>query len=270
MYLCIFTMSTWMKIPLYIGECWTRCRMGVRKHGVNHILDSAYQKCIFRVSETPMVSSKALRRIVDLKYNSFRSIHLTQIIWYIWFLFLCFFCSTQSSINFWIHSVIIKLLPCLVLTVISFILINVLYQAAKRKVKLKGYNQSGGMSAANANVALNGHRYEFIFIEILPPINGAMSAAGRKNLITWNRLVTLNFNFNSARFSLLSADHRNVHVAPIAQQCCSSQFYYYFSLLNSLKGYLAYWVEFSKNASSSNATIKWAKWWICWHWLMRL
>lgn len=57
---------------------------------------------------------------------------------------------------------IIKLLPCLVLTVISFILINVLCQAAKRKVKLKGYNQSGTMNAANANVALNGqgHRYD--------------------------------------------------------------------------------------------------------------
>lgn len=55
---------------------------------------------------------------------------------------------------------IIKLLPCLVLTVISFILINVLCQAAKRKVKLKGYNQSGSVNAANANVALNGHRYD--------------------------------------------------------------------------------------------------------------
>lgn len=76
------------------------------------------------------------------------------------------------------HSIIIKLLPCLVLTVISFILIRVLCQAAKRKVKLKGYNQptattttaniGGGMgtggggvggTAVNASTALNGHRY---------------------------------------------------------------------------------------------------------------
>lgn len=62
----------------------------------------------------------------------------------------------SNSFNFWIHSVIIKLLPCLVLTVISFILIRVLCQAAKRKVKLKGYNQTA--SASNVNAALNGHR----------------------------------------------------------------------------------------------------------------
>ncbi|XP_039431555.1 G-protein coupled receptor dmsr-1 [Culex pipiens pallens] len=39
--------------------------------------------------------------------------------------------------NFWIHSVIIKLLPCAVLTVISCVLINVLWKASKRKLKLK-------------------------------------------------------------------------------------------------------------------------------------
>ncbi|XP_031640943.1 sex peptide receptor [Contarinia nasturtii] len=62
------------------------------------------------------------------------------------------------SINFWLFSVIIKLLPCLVLTVISFILIRVLYQAAKRKVKLKGYNQAASTSNINTVKILNGHR----------------------------------------------------------------------------------------------------------------
>ncbi|XP_037046567.1 sex peptide receptor isoform X2 [Bradysia coprophila] len=56
------------------------------------------------------------------------------------------------SVNFWVHSVIIKLLPCLVLTVISFILIRVLCQAAKRKVKLKGYSQP------TPNILNSGHR----------------------------------------------------------------------------------------------------------------
>ncbi|KAJ6644548.1 G-protein coupled receptor dmsr-1 [Pseudolycoriella hygida] len=56
------------------------------------------------------------------------------------------------SVNFWVHSVIIKLLPCLVLTVISFILIRVLCQAAKRKVKLKGYSQP------TPNMLNSGHR----------------------------------------------------------------------------------------------------------------
>lgn len=65
--------------------------------------------------------------------------------------------SLANSINFWLFSVIIKLLPCLVLTVISFILIRVLCQAAKRKVKLKGYNQAA--STSNINTVLNGHRY---------------------------------------------------------------------------------------------------------------
>ncbi|XP_067633925.1 G-protein coupled receptor dmsr-1 [Eurosta solidaginis] len=43
-------------------------------------------------------------------------------------------------INFWIHSVIIKLLPCCILTVISFILVRVLCEASKRKQKLKEYS----------------------------------------------------------------------------------------------------------------------------------
>ncbi|XP_054739047.1 G-protein coupled receptor dmsr-1 [Anastrepha obliqua] len=46
-------------------------------------------------------------------------------------------------INFWIHSVIIKLLPCCILTVISFILVRVLCEASKRKQKLKEYNNPG-------------------------------------------------------------------------------------------------------------------------------
>lgn len=53
--------------------------------------------------------------------------------------------------NFWVHSVIIKLLPCVVLTVISFVLIQVLCQANKRKMKLKGYS--------NTNSSTNGHRW---------------------------------------------------------------------------------------------------------------
>lgn len=54
-------------------------------------------------------------------------------------------------INFWIHAVIIKLLPCFILTIISFVLIDVLCRANKRKLKLKGYSKDGA--------ALNGHRW---------------------------------------------------------------------------------------------------------------
>ncbi|CRL00191.1 CLUMA_CG013465, isoform A [Clunio marinus] len=46
--------------------------------------------------------------------------------------------SELFRINFWIHSVIIKLLPCFILTIISIILIDVLCRANKRKLKLKG------------------------------------------------------------------------------------------------------------------------------------
>lgn len=55
--------------------------------------------------------------------------------------------------NFWMHSILIKLLPCVILTVISFVLIRVLYKAAKRKVKLKGYTNP---TNSNAATALNG------------------------------------------------------------------------------------------------------------------
>ncbi|XP_055626466.1 G-protein coupled receptor dmsr-1 [Toxorhynchites rutilus septentrionalis] len=79
--------------------------------------------------------------------------------------------------NFWIHSVIIKLLPCTILTAISCVLINVLWKASKRKQKLKtgaNYNlkngestQSGGTShnnvphnvAPNAAASSNGSRH---------------------------------------------------------------------------------------------------------------
>ncbi|GAB0094563.1 uncharacterized protein DMENIID0001_098800 [Sergentomyia squamirostris] len=56
--------------------------------------------------------------------------------------------------NFWMHSILIKLLPCVILTVISFVLIRVLYKAAKRKVRLKGYTTNATNS--NAASALNG------------------------------------------------------------------------------------------------------------------
>jgi len=41
-------------------------------------------------------------------------------------------------INFWIYGIIIKLLPCAVLTVISCWLIKALYKANRRKQALKG------------------------------------------------------------------------------------------------------------------------------------
>ncbi|KAM7344726.1 G-protein coupled receptor dmsr-1 isoform 2-T2 [Cochliomyia hominivorax] len=54
-------------------------------------------------------------------------------------------------INFWIHSVIIKLLPCCILTVISFVLVKVLCEASKRKQKLKEYsNPNKGCSGSSA------------------------------------------------------------------------------------------------------------------------
>lgn len=44
------------------------------------------------------------------------------------------------QINFWVHAVLIKLLPCFILTVISAWLIRALYRANNRKKALKGYN----------------------------------------------------------------------------------------------------------------------------------
>ncbi|XP_055381765.1 G-protein coupled receptor dmsr-1 isoform X2 [Condylostylus longicornis] len=54
------------------------------------------------------------------------------------------------SFNFWVHSILIKLLPCCILTVISFILVRVLCEASKRRMKLKEYNNP------NPSVSLNG------------------------------------------------------------------------------------------------------------------
>ncbi|XP_036331761.1 sex peptide receptor [Rhagoletis pomonella] len=59
-------------------------------------------------------------------------------------------------INFWIHSVIIKLLPCCILTVISFILVRVLCEASKRKQKLKEYSNPAKGSSGNDGGASGG------------------------------------------------------------------------------------------------------------------
>ncbi|XP_046970162.1 G-protein coupled receptor dmsr-1-like [Vanessa cardui] len=55
------------------------------------------------------------------------------------------------QINFWVHAVVIKLLPCVILTVISAWLIRVLYRANSRKKALKGY------SACPADTVVNGN-----------------------------------------------------------------------------------------------------------------
>ncbi|KAK5647585.1 hypothetical protein RI129_002477 [Pyrocoelia pectoralis] len=48
--------------------------------------------------------------------------------------------ETYLLFNFWIYAVIIKLLPCCLLTVISIWLIRTLFKVKKRKQILKGYN----------------------------------------------------------------------------------------------------------------------------------
>lgn len=61
----------------------------------------------------------------------------------------CHFMLYPYRYNFWIHSVIIKLLPCTILTVISCVLIQVLWKASKRRLKLKqggNYSKNGASS----------------------------------------------------------------------------------------------------------------------------
>lgn len=53
------------------------------------------------------------------------------------------------QINFWVHAVLIKLLPCLILTVISAWLIRALYRANSRKKALKGYSACNSEAVAN-------------------------------------------------------------------------------------------------------------------------
>lgn len=59
-------------------------------------------------------------------------------------------------VNFWIHAVLIKLLPCFILTLISFVLIRVLYKASKRKIKLKGYSYQPTNDQGNGNGTITG------------------------------------------------------------------------------------------------------------------
>ncbi|XP_072942915.1 G-protein coupled receptor dmsr-1-like [Epargyreus clarus] len=59
--------------------------------------------------------------------------------------------NSLYQINFWVHAVVIKLLPCAILTVISAWLIRVLYRANSRKKALKGYNACPADAVVNTN-----------------------------------------------------------------------------------------------------------------------
>lgn len=48
--------------------------------------------------------------------------------------------GTLYQINFWVHAVVIKLLPCSILTVISVWLIRALYQANQHQKNLRNYS----------------------------------------------------------------------------------------------------------------------------------
>lgn len=48
--------------------------------------------------------------------------------------------GTLYQVNFWVHSVLIKLLPCLILTVISWWLIRALYSANLHQKNLRNYS----------------------------------------------------------------------------------------------------------------------------------
>ncbi|XP_066589465.1 G-protein coupled receptor dmsr-1 [Prorops nasuta] len=55
--------------------------------------------------------------------------------------------SFVYQLNFWMLGVVVKLLPCVILTVISCWLIKALYRAKGRKQALRGYNQCGSSTA---------------------------------------------------------------------------------------------------------------------------
>ncbi|OXA62113.1 sex peptide receptor [Folsomia candida] len=65
--------------------------------------------------------------------------------------------------NFWVYSVVIKLIPCLVLTVVSFRLINSLMEAKRRKAQLKG----GGRGAAKGGEDGGGDRTTRMLLAVL-------------------------------------------------------------------------------------------------------
>ncbi|XP_063366490.1 G-protein coupled receptor dmsr-1-like [Cydia amplana] len=61
------------------------------------------------------------------------------------------FDGSLYQINFWVHAVFIKLLPCVILTVISAWLIRALYRANTRKKALKSYNACPSGTTVNGN-----------------------------------------------------------------------------------------------------------------------
>ena len=55
------------------------------------------------------------------------------------------------KLNYWIHTLAIKLIPCILLTILTVLLIIAMHQAAKRRMKLKSQGKKGESDRAREN-----------------------------------------------------------------------------------------------------------------------
>ncbi|XP_017790663.1 PREDICTED: sex peptide receptor-like [Habropoda laboriosa] len=119
------TLAVWryiaIRFPQYNAWCTTaRCRTALWSSVLVPIVACAPSYLVFGIREQTLNENGTMEiaYIVDSQHKDF-----------------------FYQLNFWVLGVVVKLLPCVILTVISCWLIKALYRAKSRKQALKNYNQ---------------------------------------------------------------------------------------------------------------------------------
>ncbi|XP_043475242.1 G-protein coupled receptor dmsr-1 [Leptopilina heterotoma] len=135
------TLAVWryiaIRFPQY-NHCWctaARCRLALWCSFLVPIIVCSPAYLIFGIRRQREQGTKEILYHVDANYSGGRNGFLYQL-------------------NFWIISVFVKLLPCVILTIISCWLIKALYRAKSRKQVLRGYSPcaaTNGLSSRRAS-----------------------------------------------------------------------------------------------------------------------
>ncbi|KAG7203011.1 hypothetical protein KM043_010139 [Ampulex compressa] len=138
------TLAVWRYIAIRFpqhNQAWctaSRCRLALWCSFLAPIIACAPSYFVFGIREKAVYENGTLEILyhVDANYSGEKG-----------FLY---------QLNFWVLGVVVKLLPCVILTVISCWLIKALYRAKGRKQALKGYNQCQPASKSSSAPMSNG------------------------------------------------------------------------------------------------------------------
>ncbi|XP_054283627.1 G-protein coupled receptor dmsr-1-like [Macrosteles quadrilineatus] len=79
------------------------------------------------------------------------------------------------NVNFWVYAVVIKLIPCVVLTIVSYYLITMLYEVNERRQRLKGDGSKGEKRVDRTTRMLVAVLLLFLITEVPQGVLGLLS-----------------------------------------------------------------------------------------------